>query len=130
MVVIAIVLVQGNMIHANKVKSIVFPLGTDHCLKKCNEYWQASVTGCGPRLDICIECSVQAESCRAECFTTKPNLRLRTTRNIIVNEEGDTTNLGRHKSGQFDILPVNTKPIITLQDDLEIETDPQTSILI
>ncbi|KXJ17427.1 hypothetical protein AC249_AIPGENE4728 [Exaiptasia diaphana] len=122
--------------HSQQVQStITFPALIDHCLKKCNELWQACITICGPIIDDCSQCSTKAESCRNKCFNRNSTLKLktkRTLRNIISTKQRDSS-LGHNQANpESERLPneipaagrIVNEPSITFEDEVLIETEP------
>lgn len=61
------------MLSACVINAQVFPSSVNHCLKTCNEIWQACVTACGPNIGGCTKCTTMAETCRGLCFQTSTN---------------------------------------------------------
>lgn len=129
--------------HSEQVQSsITFPPLIDHCLKKCNEFWQACITVCGPVIDNCSRCSTKAESCRTRCFKRNSTLKLkskRTLRNIsIFAKQKDTSVHGQNQGNPdserlqneiFFPAPGVNEPSITFEDEVLIETEPQVSVM-
>lgn len=71
------------LLSACVIQAQVFSNSVTHCLKKCNELWQACVTACGPNLGSCTKCTSMAESCRGTCFQTNTTRRQLNTKKSI-----------------------------------------------